>query len=130
MARPKLRELRIARGLTQTALGNIIGCNHGFISQLETGGRKGSVETFAKLAAALECSIDELLEAATPVAKVRIPRARKAQPARQRQQAASQDRGGEQRARAEFTMLQDRRRQLVADLGLVDAKLETLLRVI
>lgn len=57
-----LSRLRIARGLTQAQLAEKIGCTGKDISRWEHGVRRPSTPSLLKLSAALECSIEELLE--------------------------------------------------------------------
>ncbi|QLP98652.1 MAG: helix-turn-helix transcriptional regulator [Rhodoblastus sp.] len=50
-----LTALRKARGMTQTELAERAGLGQGYLSDLETGRRKGAADTLAALATALEC---------------------------------------------------------------------------
>jgi len=50
--------LREHRGLTQAQLGESIGSDRLYISQLETGVRGGSVDMLSRIAAALDVPID------------------------------------------------------------------------
>lgn len=56
-----LAELRIARGLSQEALGLLAGLHRTEISLLERGGRVPRVPTALRLSAALEVSLERLL---------------------------------------------------------------------
>lgn len=57
----KLRELRLAKGLTQKELAEKIGMSDVAVCYYETGAREPNLETLRKLAAVLECTIDELI---------------------------------------------------------------------
>lgn len=56
----RLRALRIARGLTQEALGAAAGVKAETLSRLETGQRSPDLLTLANLAAALACTVRDL----------------------------------------------------------------------
>ena len=56
-----LARLRLARGLTQTQLAELIGCPHQSINKWETGVNKPGMQSLIKLARALDCSIDDLI---------------------------------------------------------------------
>jgi mRNA interferase RelE/StbE len=56
-----LRVFRDFRGLTQSALATVSGVNRVQIADIEAGRRSASVETFRKLAQALNLSIDDLV---------------------------------------------------------------------
>lgn len=129
MTSAPLKRLRKARKLSQADLAERVGRSRSYISQMETGARDGSRDTVRKLAAALGCSVADLLEEADGEGGRKIRRDVPKSPSVQRP-ATRPVQTSEGRALAEFRMLQDRRRQLVADLNLVDARLETLLRVI
>ena len=49
-------------GITQKQLGNTVGVNQSTINQYETGARKPDIITLKKLAVALHCTTDQLLE--------------------------------------------------------------------
>lgn len=53
LAAAKLRSLRLARGLTQTALGEKAGLRRSHISRVEQGSRSPSLETLERLTTAL-----------------------------------------------------------------------------
>lgn len=55
-----VRVWREHRGLTATALAEAAGIGQGFLSQIETGKRDGTVETLKKIAAVLKVTIDDL----------------------------------------------------------------------
>lgn len=56
-----IRVWREHRGLTATALADRAGIAQGYLSQIETGKREGTIETFRKLVAVLGVSIDDLV---------------------------------------------------------------------
>lgn len=56
-----LRVWREFRGLNQTTLANVSGVNRVQIADIEAGRRSGSVETFKKLAGALNIALDDLV---------------------------------------------------------------------
>ena len=58
---PRLRIWREHRGLTQTELGAISGVQQGYIAQIESGRKTGSIETLKKLSHALRIDIDDLV---------------------------------------------------------------------
>lgn len=57
-----LRNLRIEQGLTQGELANKVGVLNTSICNYETGIREPNLEMLKKLASALECTVDELLQ--------------------------------------------------------------------
>ena len=57
----KLRETRLAAGITQAELSEATAVNQGYISQIEAGALNISIETMAKLATALGLDMDILL---------------------------------------------------------------------
>lgn len=57
-----LKEIRIARSLTQKALAHLLNVSEPTISQYETGARKPDIVTLKKLAKILGCTTDQLLE--------------------------------------------------------------------
>ena len=57
----RLRELRLARNLTQTQLAERCGSNHPFISNLERGVKVPSLTMVLRLAEALECRVYDLV---------------------------------------------------------------------
>ena len=59
----RLRIWREHRGLTQTELGAVSGVQQGYIAQIESGKKTGSIETLKKLSAALRIDIDDLVAA-------------------------------------------------------------------
>lgn len=58
----RLHDLRKASGLTQSDLAEKAGISLSFLSFLESGKRKGSLETYARLAQALGMGVDELFQ--------------------------------------------------------------------
>lgn len=58
----RIRELREAEGITQTALASRMGVSRQAVNQWETGAVWPSAQILPDLAAALGCSIDELYE--------------------------------------------------------------------
>jgi transcriptional regulator with XRE-family HTH domain len=59
---PHLRQLRLARGLTQTELAERSHTNTMFISKLERGVTTPTIGTLLRLAKALECHMVDLVE--------------------------------------------------------------------
>ena len=57
----RLRELRKEKGLTTTALANIVGCSNPTITHYEKGDRKPDPDMLKKLADYFEVSVDYLL---------------------------------------------------------------------
>ena len=57
----RVRARRQAAGLTQEALAHRAGVHRSYVGSLETGGRNPSLETIARLAAALEVDAAELV---------------------------------------------------------------------
>ncbi|HTR53365.1 MAG TPA: helix-turn-helix transcriptional regulator [Kofleriaceae bacterium] len=57
----RLRALRDARGLTQEELGEKVGISWHFVSSIERAQKGAPIETLAKLAAALDVTLSELL---------------------------------------------------------------------
>ena len=57
-----LRQWRTVRGMTLADLAAIVGVNPAFLSQVERGLKCVSVPVLQRLAAALECSVRDLLE--------------------------------------------------------------------
>ena len=53
---------REARSLTQLQLANAAGISKPFLSQIETGKRRGSTESLASIAAALNVSLDQIVD--------------------------------------------------------------------
>lgn len=56
-----LAHLRMERRLTQAQLAKMVGCYAKDISRWETGERTPGAKTLLKLAAALECALDDLI---------------------------------------------------------------------
>lgn len=59
----QIKVWREYRGLTSQALAEKAGIGQGFLSQIETGKRAGTVDTLRKIAAALNVTIDDLVGA-------------------------------------------------------------------
>ena len=57
-----IARLRMERGLTQTQLAELIGCPQQTITRWETGQRNPGMKSLVKLARALECTLDDLVE--------------------------------------------------------------------
>lgn len=57
-----IKEIRSARGITQAELAERIGTTVATISRYESGQREPTLTIAAKLAAALDCSVDDLVE--------------------------------------------------------------------
>ena len=57
-----IRRIREERGLTQKALAEAAGVSAPFLYDLENGNRNAKPETWARIAAALGCTIDDLYE--------------------------------------------------------------------
>ena len=57
----KIRLLRTAQSLNQTQLAELVGITQPFLSDIEKGRRKPSIEVLQKLCDALGCSADYLL---------------------------------------------------------------------
>lgn len=57
----RLRVWREHRGLTALALAKAAGIAAAYLSQIETGKRDGTIETYRKLAKALRVSLDDLI---------------------------------------------------------------------
>jgi DNA-binding XRE family transcriptional regulator len=58
---PPLRVWREHRGLTSRALAEAAGLAQAYVSQIETGRRAGSIETWSRLAGVLGVRLDDLL---------------------------------------------------------------------
>ncbi len=57
----RVRVWREHRGLTAASLAKQVGIASAYLSQIETGKREGTVETYRKLAAALGVTLDDLI---------------------------------------------------------------------
>lgn len=62
----KLRELRHSRGLTQAALAQAADITTSYVGRLESGGAAPGIDLVARLAKALESSVQELLPSEGP----------------------------------------------------------------
>lgn len=58
----KLARVRIARGLTQTQLAEMMGCTQADISRWERGTHAMGSRRLAQIARALECRIEDIIE--------------------------------------------------------------------
>ncbi|NKI17411.1 helix-turn-helix transcriptional regulator [Spongiibacter sp. KMU-166] len=58
-----IRRLRLAAGLSQRELADIVGTAQPYIACLEAGGAEPKITTAAKIAKALNCTLTELLSA-------------------------------------------------------------------
>ena len=58
----RIKDIRVARGMTQKALAEAADISQPFLFDLENGNRNAKPETLARIAAALGCTIDELYE--------------------------------------------------------------------
>jgi transcriptional regulator with XRE-family HTH domain len=72
---PRLRHIRLQKGLTVETLAAAAGLDKGFLSRLERGTKRPSVETVLRLSAALEVPIGQLFGEQTTEETVRISRA-------------------------------------------------------
>ena len=63
----RIKQIRIMQDLTQTELAAKVGCTQAYIALLESGIKSGSVPVLRSLAAALHCTVDELLQEETEV---------------------------------------------------------------
>ena len=72
---PRLRHLRLAKGYTVEALAATAGLNKGFLSRLERGTKRPSIETVLRLSAALGVPVGQLFGEQTSDETVRISRA-------------------------------------------------------
>jgi transcriptional regulator with XRE-family HTH domain len=72
---PRLRHLRLEKGLTVETLASAAGLDKGFVSRLERGTKRPSVETVLRLSAALNVPVGLLFGEQTTDETVRISRA-------------------------------------------------------
>ena len=72
---PRLRHIRLERGLTVETLAKTVGLDKGFLSRLERGRKRPSVETVLRLSAALDVPVGLLFGDQTADDTVRISRA-------------------------------------------------------
>jgi transcriptional regulator with XRE-family HTH domain len=61
-----LKEFRLAKGLTQKAVADYIGCSPVVYSRYETGDREPSIETLIRIADCFEVALDEIIGRANP----------------------------------------------------------------
>ncbi|MBI2190368.1 MAG: LexA family transcriptional regulator [Planctomycetes bacterium] len=62
----KIRALRKAKDMNQTALGNLLGISQRYISDLESGKLRVKPDMLARIAAALQCPTEELMLWSSP----------------------------------------------------------------
>jgi transcriptional regulator with XRE-family HTH domain len=72
---PRLRHIRLEKGFTVEALATAAGLDKGFLSRLERGTKRPSVETVLRLSAALGVPVGQLFGEKTTDETVRISRA-------------------------------------------------------
>lgn len=72
---PRLRHIRLQKGLTVETLAASAGLDKGFLSRLERGTKRPSVETVLRLSAALDVPVGQLFGEQTADDTVRISRA-------------------------------------------------------
>jgi transcriptional regulator with XRE-family HTH domain len=72
---PRLRRLRLDKGMTVEALAVAAGLNKGFVSRLERGAKQPSIDTVLRLSAALDVPVGQLFGEQTGEDTVRISRA-------------------------------------------------------
>lgn len=72
---PRLRHLRLTQGYTLEALAAAAGLNKGFLSRLESGTKRPSIDTVLRLSAALAVPVGQLFGEQTGDDTVRISRA-------------------------------------------------------
>lgn len=72
-----IRALRAFRGLTQVGLAAAVGIAQGYLSDLESGKRKGPIELHRKMAHALDVPLDLLAPAPAAADKPAVLRGRK-----------------------------------------------------
>jgi transcriptional regulator with XRE-family HTH domain len=72
---PRLRHTRLERGMTVEALAKAAGLDKGFVSRLERGTKRPSIETVLRLSAALDVPVGLLFGEQTMDDAVRISRA-------------------------------------------------------
>lgn len=72
---PRLRHIRLEKGFTVEALAATAGLDKGFLSRLEHGTKRPSVETLLRLSAALDVPVGQLFGEQTTDDTVRVSRA-------------------------------------------------------
>lgn len=72
---PRVRHIRLEKGFTVEALAAAAGLNKGFLSRLERGSKRPSVETVLRLSAALNVPVGQLFGEQTTDETVRVSRA-------------------------------------------------------
>lgn len=58
----RIKDIRVARNMTQKALAEAADISQPFLYDLENGNRNAKPETLARIAAALGCTIEDLYE--------------------------------------------------------------------
>lgn len=58
----RIKDIRVERNMTQKALAEAADISQPFLYDLENGNRNAKPETWARIAAALGCTIDDLYE--------------------------------------------------------------------
>jgi transcriptional regulator with XRE-family HTH domain len=58
----RLKEFRQKAGISQQELAYIVGLKASAVSNYEQGTREPNIETLAKIAIALDCSVDDLID--------------------------------------------------------------------
>ena len=56
------KEIRKTKGMSQATLARIVGLGQGSLSDIENGKKNPSFDVLVRLALALECSLDELVD--------------------------------------------------------------------
>jgi transcriptional regulator with XRE-family HTH domain len=72
---PRLRHIRLEKGFTVETLATAAGLDKGFLSRLERGTKRPSIETILRLSAALDVPVGQLFGEQTTDDTVRISRA-------------------------------------------------------
>jgi transcriptional regulator with XRE-family HTH domain len=72
---PRLRHIRLEKGFTMETLAAAVGLDKGFLSRLERGTKRPSVETVLRLSAALDVPVGQLFGEQTTEETVRLSRA-------------------------------------------------------
>ncbi len=62
----KLKEIRVAKGLTQKAVADYIGCSSVVYSRYETGDREPSIDMLIRIADCFDVALDEIVGRAKP----------------------------------------------------------------
>ncbi|NLY46819.1 MAG: helix-turn-helix transcriptional regulator [Tissierella sp.] len=62
MPKLNLYEIRRQRGMSQTELAELANISHGYISELENNLKSPTINILCKLAKALDCTLDDLVD--------------------------------------------------------------------